>query len=97
MTARKEKNAMKTSAGRAWGEDCADHFCTSPEAGRGYRFSAAMRNPGFIGIIPGQFAGLVYGTDATEMRPVVVPFPGNRFALSEKGLWRLHTITGKTG
>ena len=32
------------------GEDCADHICTSPEAERGYRFSEAMKNPGFIGI-----------------------------------------------
>lgn len=32
------------------GEDCADHICVSPRAERGYRFSDAMRNPGFIGI-----------------------------------------------
>ena len=32
------------------GEDCADHRCVSPDAGRGDRFSDAMRNPGFIGI-----------------------------------------------
>ena len=32
------------------GEDCAEHVCASPEASRGYRFSDAMRNPGFIGI-----------------------------------------------
>lgn len=32
------------------GEACSDHVCVSPEAGRGYRFSDAMRNPGFIGI-----------------------------------------------
>ena len=32
------------------GEDCEDHVCTSPDAGRGYRFSDAMKNPGFIGI-----------------------------------------------
>ena len=32
------------------GEDCADHVCVSPDAGRGYRFSDAMKNPGFIGI-----------------------------------------------
>ena len=32
------------------GEDCEDHICTSPEAERGYRFSEAMKNPGFIGI-----------------------------------------------
>ena len=32
------------------GEACADHVCASPNAGRGYRFSDAMQNPGFIGI-----------------------------------------------
>ena len=32
------------------GEDCADHVCASPRAQRGYRFSDAMTNPGFIGI-----------------------------------------------
>ena len=45
------------------GEDCADHVCASPDAGRGYRFSDAKRNPGFIGIediqsvyLPGGFS-----------------------------------------
>ena len=32
------------------GEDCPDHICVSPSARRGYRFSDAMKNPGFIGI-----------------------------------------------
>ena len=32
------------------GEECPDHVCASPQAQRGYRFSDAMRNPGFIGI-----------------------------------------------
>lgn len=32
------------------GEDCADHICRSPGAKKGYRFSDAMKNPGFIGI-----------------------------------------------
>ncbi len=32
------------------GQDCPDHICTSPNAQRGYRFSDAMKNPGFIGI-----------------------------------------------
>ncbi len=32
------------------GENCGDHVCLSPNAGRGYRFSDAMENPGFIGI-----------------------------------------------
>ena len=32
------------------GEDCPEHICLSPDAERGYRFSDAMKNPGFIGI-----------------------------------------------
>ena len=32
------------------GEEGADHLCASPTAARGYRFSDAMKNPGFIGI-----------------------------------------------
>ena len=32
------------------GEDFPEHVCTSPNAERGYRFSDAMENPGFIGI-----------------------------------------------
>lgn len=32
------------------GEDCPDHICASPNASQGYRFSDAMKNPGFIGI-----------------------------------------------
>ena len=45
------------------GEDCPDHICASPQAQRGYRFSDAMNNPGFIGIeditqlyLPGGFS-----------------------------------------
>lgn len=32
------------------GENCDDHICVSPYASRGYKFSDAMKNPGFIGI-----------------------------------------------
>ena len=32
------------------GEQCDDHECVSPTADRGYRFSDAMQNPGFISI-----------------------------------------------
>lgn len=32
------------------GEDCEDHRCAAPDAEAGYRFSKAMKNPGFIGI-----------------------------------------------
>lgn len=32
------------------GEDCKDHICVSPTSKKGYRFSDAMKNPGFIGL-----------------------------------------------
>lgn len=32
------------------GLDCPDYACIAPDAGEGYRFSKAMKNPGFIGI-----------------------------------------------
>lgn len=35
---------------KSLGEPCEDHVCISPDAKRGYRFSDAMNNPGFIGI-----------------------------------------------
>jgi hypothetical protein len=35
---------------KSLGEACEDHVCVSPDAGRGYRFSDAMKNPGFIGL-----------------------------------------------
>ena len=35
---------------KSLGEGCADHVCVSPTADKGYRFSDAMDNPGFIGI-----------------------------------------------
>ena len=35
---------------KSLGEDCKDHICTSPQATKGYRFSDAMNNPGFISV-----------------------------------------------
>ena len=35
---------------KSLGENCVDHICVSPDAQRGYRFSDAIKNPGFIGI-----------------------------------------------
>jgi len=32
------------------GEPCEDHVCTAPGGQEGYRFSRAMKNPGFIGV-----------------------------------------------
>ena len=44
------KNCYENVSRKSLGEDCADHECVSPTAQRGYRFSDAMKNPGFIGI-----------------------------------------------
>ena len=44
------KACYETVSRKNLGETCADHVCASPDARRGYRFSDAMRNPGFIGI-----------------------------------------------
>ena len=44
------KNCYENVSRKSLGENCADHICVSPTAHRGYRFSDAMKNPGFIGI-----------------------------------------------
>ena len=43
------KNCYENVSRKSLGEDCEDHVCVSPQAKRGYRFSDAMKNPGFIG------------------------------------------------
>ena len=43
------KNCYEAVSKKSLGEDEAEHVCASPNAGRGYRFSDAMENPGFIG------------------------------------------------
>ena len=44
------KKCYENVSRKSLGEDCEDHICTSPDAAKGYRFSAAMENPGFSGI-----------------------------------------------
>lgn len=44
------KNCYENVSQKNLGETHEDHVCASPNAGRGYRFSDAMKNPGFIGI-----------------------------------------------
>lgn len=46
---RERKACYENVSRKCLGEDCADHICTAPEGGKGYRFSAAMVNPAFIG------------------------------------------------
>ncbi|WP_298770888.1 hypothetical protein [uncultured Fibrobacter sp.] len=44
------KNCYENVSQKNLGETQEDHVCASPNADRGYRFSDAMKNPGFIGI-----------------------------------------------
>lgn len=44
------KNCYENVSRKSLGEVVEDHVCVSPNASRGYRFSDAMKNPGFIGI-----------------------------------------------
>ena len=32
------------------GEPCLEHYCTAPDSEGGYKFSKAMKNPGFISV-----------------------------------------------
>ena len=44
------KKCYENVSQKSLGENNEDHICVSPTAQRGYRFSDAMKNPGFIGI-----------------------------------------------
>lgn len=47
----KDRKACYENVSRkSLGEDCEDHICRAPEAESGYKFSKAMKNPGFIGV-----------------------------------------------
>ncbi len=43
------KRCYENVSRKSLGEECEDHVCVSPDAAKGYRFSAAMENPAFIG------------------------------------------------
>ena len=44
------KRCYETVSRKNLGENCPEHHCAAPNAEEGYRFSKAMKNPGFIGI-----------------------------------------------
>lgn len=44
------KECYETVSRRNLGENCSDFHCNAPDSKGGYRFSKAMKNPGFIGI-----------------------------------------------
>lgn len=54
------------------GESCADHRCKAPGGSQGYRFSEAMKNPGFIGI--------------REIQEVYLPMGFSNFKIEGRGL-----------
>ena len=56
------------------GEDSPDHVCISPSAARGYRFSDAMLNPGFIGL--------------ADIRNVYMPAGFSHFKIEGRSLGR---------
>ena len=54
------------------GESEAEHYCSAPNAGEGYRFSKAMTNPGFIGL--------------EDIRNVYLPMGFSNFKIEGRGL-----------
>ena len=54
------------------GENCPDHICPSPEAGDGYMFSKAMKNPGFISV--------------DDIRNIYMPMGFSNFKIEGRGL-----------
>lgn len=44
------KQCYETVSRKNLREHCPEHHCAAPEGSRGYRFSKAMENPGFIGV-----------------------------------------------
>lgn len=44
------KRCYETVSRKNLGEYCPEHLCKAPDSEKGYRFSKAMKNPGFIGI-----------------------------------------------
>lgn len=54
------------------GEDSEEHHCEAPDSGEGYRFSKAMKNPGFISI--------------GDIRNVYMPMGFSNFKIEGRGL-----------
>ena len=66
------KNCYENVSRKSLGEPCEDHICVSPTAKRGYRFSDAMKNPGFIGV--------------EDIRSVYIPNGFHHFKIEGRGL-----------
>ncbi|MBQ4270467.1 MAG: hypothetical protein II718_01435 [Clostridiales bacterium] len=66
------KECYENVSRKCLGEPCDDHICVSPKADRGYRFSDAMENPGFIGI--------------DDIRNTYLPLGFSNFKIEGRGL-----------
>mgnify|MGYP000835587278 FL=1 len=66
------KNCYENVSRKNLGENCAEHHCKAPNAGNGYRFSEAMKNPGFISV--------------NDIRNVYLPMGFSNFKIEGRGL-----------
>ncbi len=69
---RDRKRCYENVSRKNLGEDCPDHRCAAPDGDQGYRFSKAMKNPGFIGI--------------DDIRNIYVPMGFHHFKIEGRGL-----------
>ena len=69
---KERKQCYETVSRKNLGEHCLDHHCVAPEGNRGYRFSKAMQNPGFIGV--------------DDIKNVYLPMGFSNFKIAGRGL-----------
>lgn len=66
------RNCYETVSRQNLGENCPDHHCTAPNAAYGYRFSEAMKNPGFISV--------------EDIQKIYLPMGFSNFKIEGRGL-----------
>ena len=66
------KRCYETVSCKNLGEDCLEHHCAAPDAEEGYRFSKAMKNPGFI--------------STEDIQNVYLPMGFSNFKIEGRGL-----------
>ena len=69
---RDRKACYETVSRKNLGENCLEHYCKAPERERGYLFSKAIENPGFIGI--------------NDIRDIFLPMGFSNFKIEGRGL-----------
>ena len=66
------KRCYETVSRKNLGENCPEHYCAAPDAEEGYRFSKAMKNPGFI--------------STEDIQNVYLPMGFSNFKIGGRGL-----------